>query len=591
MKPVLPLASGFRLGVRILNDSKAAWPRLLLLFLIALAAMPLALLTPVPLKLVVDHVLNDKPIHSALKKFDPLALACVLTLLVALLQALQTTCSWIYQRALGENLVLQMRTRVLKHIQDLSFLQSSAKGTPDLLYRMQNDALHMQYFAISALIPFLTSLITFSLMFYVTVRLDPTLAFIALATLPVLALLSRWHGRRSFARWGSVKENDRDAIGVMQETLNCSQVVRAFGQSGQQIEKFKWKSFLYIKAYLKALATDGIFGVIVALTLALATTATIYVGVQNVRQNLLTLGDFLIVLAYLTQLLKSLEVFSKQASATQNALASGARVYQLLDETPTLQNASPLIPLQRARGRVEFHGVNFVYDANQKDHQALTNVSFAIPAGSRVGIRGVSGSGKTTLLRLLTRVCDPTSGRVLLDGIDLRHIPAADLTRQFAQVPQEPVLFSGTVAENIAYGKPNASMTDIRRAATEAGIHEEITNWPNGYETQVGERGSTLSGGERQRISIARAFLMDAPVLILDEPSSALDENRGDALARSITKLCHDRTVFIVSHRSEFFIGTDAIIELDSGHSRLVVERVKSQAQFMKEAPNCENAI
>jgi ATP-binding cassette, subfamily B, bacterial len=267
-------------------------------------------------------------------------------------------------------------------------------------------------------------------------------------------------------------------------------------------------------------------------------------------------------MSYLAQLYRPLGTVSRKAASLQSYLASAERAFAVLDEAPDVPERSGARPLERARGAVEFRHVSFGYDG---DRAVLDSVTFAVARGTRVAVAGATGAGKTTLVSLLTRFYDPTAGQITLDGIDLRDYRLADLRRQFAVVLQHPLLFSTTVGENIAYGKPGASSQEIEAAAAAAGAHEFITRLPHAYATPVGEGGQKLSGGERQRVALARAFLRDAPLLILDEPTSAVDLKTEAVILEALERLMRDRTVFLITHRPSPGILCDLRLHFERG--------------------------
>jgi ATP-binding cassette, subfamily B, bacterial len=268
------------------------------------------------------------------------------------------------------------------------------------------------------------------------------------------------------------------------------------------------------------------------------------------------------VMGYLGLLYGPLNELSNSKATLQGALASAERAFSLLDKVPDVVERPDALPLVRASGTVAFRDVSFAY---REDHRVLHDVSFEVYPGTRLGISGKTGAGKTTLMSLLTRFYDPTVGQVLLDGIDLRDYKLADLRNQFAIVLQEPVLFSTSVAENIAYARPEASKEEIVEAAKAANAHEFVVGLPRGYETEVGERGMSLSGGERQRIALARAFLKDAPILILDEPTSSVDTNTEAAIMEAMERLMRGRTTFMIAHRLSTLANCDARLQIEDG--------------------------
>src|SRR5437899_41031 len=268
------------------------------------------------------------------------------------------------------------------------------------------------------------------------------------------------------------------------------------------------------------------------------------------------------VMASISRLYEPLKTISKKSASLQSHLASAERAFALLDHPPDVSERPNARRLARATGAVAFRHVSFAYDGGSR---RLHDVSFDVDPGTRVGITGATGAGKTTLLSLLTRFYDPTEGQILLDGVDLREYRLADLRHQFAIVLQDPVLFSTSIAENIAYARPTAGHQDIVAAAKAANAHEFIVGLPDGYETRVGERGMRLSGGERQRVSLARAFLKDAPILIFDEPTSSVDVRTEAAILEAMERLMNGRTTFVIAHRLTTLKNCDSLLVIEDG--------------------------
>jgi len=557
---------------RLLRQARPYWTHFLALFAMGLLASLIALLNPVPLKIVVDSVLGGRPLPSFLHALLPAAatrspatilfVAIGLLVAVAALGQLQALSSTLLRTYVGERLVLEFRARLVQQVQRLSLSYHDSRGTADSLYRIQHDAPAIQNIMVDGVIPFVAASVTLVTMIVVTAHLDWQLALVALGVTPALLLLSRVY--RSHLRTQSryVKKLETAALAVVHETLGALRVVKAFGQEGRETDRFIRRSSEGMAARIHLAFLEGRFGLLVGLTTAGGVAAVLLIGVRHVRSGTLTLGELLMVLSYLGQLYDPLKTISRKAAALQSYLASAERVFALLDERPDVPERPHARPLGRAVGAVEFRDVCFAYDA---DHPVLHVVSFDVPPGARVAVAGTTGAGKTTLVSLLTRFYDPTGGAILLDGVDLRDYRLADLRDQFAIVLQEPVLFSTSIAENIAYARPGAGELEIVQAARAAGAHDFIIRLPRGYATPVGERGMQLSGGERQRVALARAFLKDAPLLILDEPTSSVDVKTEAVILDAMDRLMRGRTAFLITHRASALVGCDVRLQLERG--------------------------
>ncbi len=358
-------------------------------------------------------------------------------------------------------------------------------------------------------------------------------------------------------------------MNVVQEVLTSLRVVKAFGQEEREQKRFEARSNEGLSARLKYTLSEGWLSMLLGLTIAVGTAAVLTIGVMQIQSGVITLGDLLLVMGYLSQLYGPLSSLSRQMSSIQSSLASAERYYAVLDTEPDVRERPNARKLSRARGKVAFQHVSFGYDTDGQ--QVLHDISFEVVAGAKVGIVGRTGAGKSTLVNLLTRFYDPAKGAVLLDDLDLRDYKVRDLRNQFAIVLQEPVLFSTTIAENIAYERQNAMYEEIVQAARMANAHEFILALEKGYDTQVGERGMRLSGGERQRIALARAFLRDAPILILDEPTSSVDMKTESGIIDAMERLMHGRTTFMIAHRLTTLESCDLLLVIENG--RLMDER------------------
>jgi ATP-binding cassette subfamily B protein len=359
-----------------------------------------------------------------------------------------------------------------------------------------------------------------------------------------------------------IKKYESATLSVVKEVLSALRVVKAFGQEDRERERFVRHSSRGMRARIRLSLGEGGLGLLIGLTTALGTAAVLFIGVRSVQTGTLTLGELLLVMGYLSQLYGPLKIVSRKVASLQSHLASAERAFSLLDEAPDVTERPHARRVSRARGAVTFRQVSFAYDGGPP---ILHDLSFDVPAGARAGVAGETGSGKSTLVSLLTRFYDPTAGQILLDGVDLRDFRLADLRHQFAIVLQEPVLFSTSIAENIAYGRLGASDEEIVQAAKAANAHDFIVDLPDGYETHVGERGMRLSGGERQRVALARAFLKDAPLLIMDEPTSSVDVRTEAGIMEAMERLVHNRTSFTIAHRLGTLRNCDLMLVLEGG--------------------------
>jgi ATP-binding cassette, subfamily B, bacterial len=545
-------------------------PHIIGILALGLLSTPLSLLAPLPLQIAVDSVLDSQPMPRFLEVLLPesvthskqtlLALAVAFVVAIALLSKLEELASALLSTYTAEKLTLDFRARLFRHVQRLSLSYHDAKGPSDSTYRIQYDASAIRYIAIDGVIPFVTSGVALLSTLYIIFQLDWQLTLVALAVSPILILISRAYRRHFRTQSHEIKQLESSVLSVLQEVLAAVRVVKAFGQEDREEERFIDRSGDSGRARLRFVFAESSFSLLIGLTTAVGTAVVLFIGVRHVQSGVLTLGQLLLVMSYLAQLYTPLRTIGRKVGSLQSHLASAERAFALLDEAPEVFERPNARPLVRAAGAISFRNVSFAYSDNRI---ILDKLSFEVGACMRVGIAGATGVGKTTLVSLLMRFYDPTDGQILLDDIDLRAYKLPDLRNQFAVVHQEPVLFSTSIAENIAYARPGANDDEIIAAAKAANAHEFICRLPRGYATQVGERGLQLSGGERQRVALARAFLKDAPILILDEPTSSVDVNTEAGIMTALQQLMRDRTTFMIAHR----VGT-----LDSCELRLDIE-------------------
>ena len=573
---------------RLLGEVRPYLFSIIFVFAVSLTAIPLALITPLPIKIIVDNVLGNKPLPNYLKVIvgsssqgstQLLVLIAIGILVVGtvLNNFNQLLNVWATNKV-GNRITLEMRARLFRQMQRLSILYHDTKGVTDSMYRVQYDAPWLRLFVVDTLPPLVTSVFTVVGMILVMFIFDWKLALIAMAVAPFMVLFTLVYRERLRAGWKKVKTSESAAMSGAQESLSASRLVKAFGQEERENEQFFSRYSESASAALKVFVEGGVYSLLVGVVAVIGLAGVLYVGVADVQAGTLTLGGLLIVNYYLTQIYGPLRDVGRKALDVQQALAGMDRFLEILDEEPDVPEIQSPIQLGRAKGTIAFEDVSFQY---QQDRSVLQNVSFVLEHGSVLGVVGPTGSGKTTLSSLLLRFFDPSSGRVTLDGVELKQYKIADLRNQFAVVLQDTVLFSTTIAENIRYAKPEASMDQIVKAAMAASAHEFITSLPDGYNTQVGERGMKLSGGERQRVSIARAFLKDAPILILDEPTSALDIGTESSILSSIQDLMKGRTTLMIAHRPSTLRNCNAILTIENGRITRLSGQVPTLVETM----------
>lgn len=555
-----------------MQQARPYWPHIVGIFLISLLSTPLTLLTPIPLKIVVDNVLNSQPLSGFLSRVLPesftrssggmLVFAALLTVGIALLSQLQSLGDSLLRTYTGEKLTLNFQARLFHQVQRLSLSFHDMTGSSESIYRIQYDTSSLRNVAIDGITPFITAGFTLISMLYITYRLDWQLAIVAMGVSPILFIVAGIYRRQLRQKYKEVKNLESKSFSVIQEVLTALRVVKAFGQEDREQERFVNRSDIALDARIHLTFAEEAFGLILGLTTAIGTALVIYLGVLHVQRGLLTLGELLLVMGYLSQLYGPLKTISKRVAKIQSHLASAERAFALLDQPPDVPENPKAISINRAHGDVEFRGVSFSYN---EGHPVLTGISFKVQSGMRVGIAGMTGAGKSTLMNLLTRFYDPTSGKILLDGLDIYDYKLADLRDQFAIVLQDTILFSTSIYENIAYANPRATKEEIIAAAKAANAHDFILDLQEGYETRVGERGMRLSGGERQRIALARAFLKDAPILILDEPTSSVDMRTESSIMEAMERLMHSRTTFMIAHRLTTLENCDLLLVVEAG--------------------------
>jgi ATP-binding cassette subfamily B protein/subfamily B ATP-binding cassette protein MsbA len=531
----------------------------------------LELLKPWPLKLIIDSVLGGAPLPWG---FAPelgtgallLSACAALVVIYATLGAANVFANVTTIR-IGQRMVRDLRSDLYAHLHRLSMAFHSRAQAGDLLYRVTADTFALQSLTMNCLFPAASALILLVGMSVVMVQLDAELTVLALGVCPLLLLAIGRLNRRISAAAGEMRERESEVLGVVQRAMGAMRVIQAFTREEDEHRRFMSASERSLAAGLRLYTLQTFYSGVVNLVIALGTAAVVWVGARHVLDSTLTLGSLVVFISYLAALYGPINNMFQVYGLAQSARVGVRRVLDVLDVERDLPDGHRVFPAEGARGEVVWEDVDFQYGAGGG---LIHNVSLRVAPGQRVAVVGPTGAGKSTLLSLLPRFYDPTRGRVLMDGRDVREYRLASLRRQIAMVLQPPLLFPVSLRENIAFGRPDARMEEIISAAKAARIHETITRLPRGYDTSVAEQGVTLSEGEKQRLTIARAILRDSPILILDEPTSALDPETEALVMVALERLQAGRTTFIIAHRLSTVRTADLIVVVKEG--RIVEE-------------------
>ncbi len=526
-----------------------------------------ALAEPWPLAFVVDTVLSGREPPGwveAIVGDSPGALilfavagSLVITLLAGGLMVLS---EYVTTKA-DQRMVLDFRSDLFRHAQRLSLAFHDDTKTGMLMYKIndQADSVGQILVALPALGQ---SLLTLVGMLYIAYRIDPLLSLVATAIVPFIYLSTTYYSNRIEPQLLKVRGMEGQNLSLVHEAMAMMRVVVSFGRERHEFERFRKQGEDTVDARIKLTVRQTAFNLAVSLITAVGTAAVLGVGAFRVLNGHISGGELLVIMSYIVAVYAPLETLTNSMTSFQQQFISFDHALQLLDTPVDVVEKEDAVPLGRCAGAVRLEGVGFGYKTRP---DTLKDISFAIKPGEAVALVGPTGAGKSTLMSLLPRLYDPQQGRVLIDGVDVKDVTIESLRAQFSIVLQEPLLFSGTIADNIAYGRPGCTQADIEQAAKDANAHDFIVKLPQKYQTQLGERGAKISGGERQRIAVARAFLRDAPILILDEPTSSIDSRTEAVILEALERLMQGRTTIMIAHRLSTIRSVDRILVLSDG--------------------------
>ena len=547
--------------------------RAVLLIVLLLVQIALGALQPWPLKLIIDNVLTpnrpfSEPWQSWFATVTAGSVVGVLVIIVVGGVVLQIVNHFVTAHATqlqvdtGQRMVYDLREKLFDHLQALGLQHHITTNTGDAVYRIDVDSYSIENLVMSGLLPLATSIVTLVVMFAILLRLDLTVALLSLTIVPFLLLSMRSYTRTVSNEMERVKELESKLIERLYEVFSAIRLVKSFARERHETRRYAAFGQQVMNARIAITWRESLFWVVVSTITILGTALVLIVGGMQVLRGRMTVGDLTVAIAYLGAVYGPLSTIAQTAGTLQGAVTGAKRVRTVLAMLPETVDAPGAIDADQIRGEIVFDNVSFEYPDGTR---VLNDIAFTARPGEMIALVGLTGAGKPTLVSLIPRFYDVSAGRVLVDGIDVRGYRLRSLRERIGIVLQDPVLFSGTIADNLRYGRLDATDAEVEEAARAAHAHDFVAHLPKRYDTPVAEAGGGLSGGERQRLSVARAILKNAPILILDEPTSSLDAISEEIVFAALRRLRAGRTTIVIAHRLSTVRDADRILVLDGG--------------------------
>ena len=546
---------------------KPYWPAFSFALGQVLFISALELLKPWPLKIIIDNVLSGKPLPwGPAVGWSPhrlLLFSCIgLVVVYVMLGGLHILNNYTTIR-IGQGMVNDLRRDLYSHLQRLSLSFYHRQQLGDLMYRITADTMGIQTLTMNGLFAILSASVLLGGMLIVMFWVDWYLTLLALAVCPALFCAIALLNKKMSLAATEAHQKGSTVYSVVQRTLSGMRVIQAFTKEEDEGRRFLQASTESLAAELRLYNLQNFYYAVVNLTIAAGTAAILWVGTRHVLAGDLSVGEMIVFTSYLASLYGPINSIFQTYGLVQSAKAGVRRAFEILESEERLPDGSRVFQPLGPRGQISFEDVSFGYDAS---HPVLKQINLHVAAGKKIAIVGPTGAGKSTLVSLLPRFYDPQSGRVKIDGVDIREFELKSLRQKIAMILQPPLVFPLTIRENIAYGRPDASMEEIVSAAQVAQVHEFVEQLPQKYETVVSEQGSSLSEGQKLRLTIARGILLNAPILILDEPTSSVDSETEALIMDGLEQLMAGRTTFIIAHRLSTVRQADLILVLRDGH-------------------------